>query len=269
LNENTKLKKKQKILKLKIATSRSALESATSKVARISDELEINYKRQEVQKKLLDLEKTKHKFSQMNVSMLTEQNNEMNLEIKNSDVLKVSDLTDGVFRLSAQPSTDKNTDPNNETSIVVEKSDSLVVRDITDGVLRLSAIPSTDTDKRTSINYIKQDQNEPSDDLHKSRTELKSVMNDLQSSLKLLKEVDETSEETDDEGEDRESTRIPFLEPSDSDLKEEEQSSADKTVTYPKMTCSMSSFYKWLFGSNSTKRQSSMPQSGTFDANMQ
>lgn len=212
-------KTKQKTIKLKAYKSKKALELATREINKIKNELERNYQRIEFQKRLLELERTKNDMSKINVSILTESNNDLN-----------SDLIHQTSLLSIQQNGNaRNIDNNSRNSIHFE-----------------------------DVNVIEKLE-QSSDDYESSMQELSAIMENLHESLGAIND-DNTSTSS------RSGT-------SDNDEEERLVSRLSRTSVEKKnakMTCSLSSFFRWFRGSSSntsmkqTLHNASLMESGVF-----
>jgi len=198
--ENTKLKRREKSIKHKAKKSKRALDLATSNITLSKNELEKNYQRLAIQKKLLDLERTKHDMTKMNVDILTVDNKTLN-----DDLVKSIQAT-------------KQCRENSKRS---------------------------DESLRKSIDFTSMKSKEKGDsfedyDYARSMQEIETVMTNLHQSLNAIDEEDNisTSDELTNDGDDTKS----------------------QSVEYPKMSCSFSSFWRWIRGSNSTQTQESILQ---------
>lgn len=206
-------KTKQKTIKLKAYKSKKALELATREINKIKNELERNYQRIEFQKRLLELERTKNDMSKINVSILTESNNDLN-----SDLIHQSSL------LSIQQNGNaRNIDNNSRNSIHFE-----------------------------DVN-VKEKLQQSSDDYESSMQELSAIMENLHESLGAIN--DDNTSTSDNDEEERLVSRLS-------------RTSVEKKNA--KMTCSLSSFFRWFRGSSSntsmkqTLHNASLMESGVF-----
>lgn len=206
-------KTKQKTIKLKAYKSKKALELATREINKIKNELERNYQRIEFQKRLLELERTKNDMSKINVSILTESNNDLN-----SDLIHQSSL------LSIQQNGNaRNIDNNSRNSIHFE-----------------------------DVNVIEKLE-QSSDDYESSMQELSAIMENLHESLGAIN--DDSTSTSDNDEEERLVSRLS-------------RTSVEKKNA--KMTCSLSSFFRWFRGSSSntsmkqTLHNASLMESGVF-----
>lgn len=199
--ENTKLKRREKSIKHKAKKSKRALELATIKFTLAKNELEKNYQRLAIQKKLLDLERTKHDMTKMNVDILTLDNKTLNDDLVQS--------------IQATKQCQENSKRTNESL--------------------------------KSIDFTSMKSKEKGDsfedyDYDRSMQELETVMTNLHQSLNAIDEEDNisTSDESTNDRDD----------------------ATSQSVEYPKMSCSFSSFWRWIRGSNSTQTQEPILQNG-------